>query len=130
MTGGKQRVLVVEDHALVGHGLVALLCRSGLTAAAMTGAALAASVVCGLPRADVVVLDLDLDGGVEGVDWVAPFVAAGTQVLVCTGALDTARLGRCLELGAAAVFPKSRSTEELVAAVLDVLDGRSPMHPC
>jgi len=124
-----RRVLVVEDHALVGHGLVALIRRAGLDAESMTGSALAAGRAGGVPAADVVVLDLDLDGGVDGVDWVAPFVSAGAAVLVCTGAVDRARLGRCLELGAAAVFPKTRSTEQLVAAVLDVLAGGSPMRP-
>lgn len=124
MTG---RVIVVDDHALVGNGLAVLLGGQGVQADFATGRDARAGA--SLAGADVVVLDLDLEDGIDGVELIAPLAASGARVLVCTGETDPVRLGRCLELGAAGVFAKSRPTSELVAAVLDVLADRPCMRP-
>jgi len=123
-------VVVVDDHALVGHGLVLMLAAEGVQASTVTGAELRAwlnspSGAHGV--ADLVVLDLELDEGIDGADFVPTLTERGTTVVVCTGETDPGRRGRCLELGALAVLPKSRPTHVLLAAVLAALDGDDPM---
>jgi two-component system nitrate/nitrite response regulator NarL len=124
MTDG--RVVVVDDHALVGNGLAVLLGRRGVQADFATGRE--AQAGASTAGADVVVLDLDLEDGIDGVDLIGPLAESGARVLVCTGETDPARLGRCLEAGAVGVFAKSRPTAELVAAVLDVVERRPCMR--
>lgn len=125
-----QRVVVVDDHALVGHGLVMMLAAQGIQASTVTGAELRAwlHAPSGMRAiADVVVLDLELDEGINGADFVKTLTERGATVVVCTGETDPGRRGHCLELGALAVLSKSRPTHTLLAAVLTALDGQDPM---
>lgn len=124
------RVVVVDDHALIGHGLVLMLSAQGIQASTVTGAELRAwlHAASGMHAiADVVVLDLELDEGIDGADFVTPLTERGATVVVCTGEPDLGRRGRCLELGALAVLSKSRPTHALLAAVLTALAGDDPM---
>jgi DNA-binding NarL/FixJ family response regulator len=97
--------------------------------AIVTGTELTGLLAAGSLRAEVVVLDLELDDGIDGTDLVAPVCEAGATVLVCTAETARHRLGVCIERGAAGVVSKSQSTEEVLEAIRTALRGESVMRP-
>ena len=73
---------------------------------------------CGQHGPHVVLLDLDLGGGIgDGTALIEPLVEAGARVVILTGSTDDARLGNCLELGAVGVIAKAEPLEFLVEPV-------------
>jgi DNA-binding NarL/FixJ family response regulator len=80
-------------------------------------------------RAHVVVLDLELDNGIDGTDLVAPVCASGATVLICSAETARHRLGACIEQGAVGVVSKLQSTEEALEAIRMALRGEPVMRP-
>jgi DNA-binding NarL/FixJ family response regulator len=124
------RVLIVEDHELlaqsVGFALAGEGCLVRLSTLRGMDEVLAEADE---HRPDVVLLDLDLGGDLgDGVGLIAPLRSRGGQVVVVTGTTSRHRHGLCLEQGALAVLPKSTPFVELVAAVQDAAQGRSPLR--
>lgn len=120
------RVLVVEDHAVVRAGLVALLNTAlGIEvvgAAADAESALAAAVRL---RPDVALLDIDLPGGMDGI---ALAGALTGRVPTCRPLMLTAierpgHLTRALAAGARGYLLKSATPEETADAIRRVAAG-------
>jgi DNA-binding NarL/FixJ family response regulator len=117
------RILVVDDHRLVGESLAAVLSGRGYeTRAARQIGREEILEEAREFQPTVVLLDLQLATGLEGVDLVQPLLDLDTRVLMMTGVSDPAELGRCLEAGAEGVMSKGESFDDLIdqitAAVL------------
>ena len=119
-------VLIVEDHALIGQGLMFALRADGVRAEA----------ICPLRpeevletadriRPDVVLLDLNLGDGVgSGLPFIAPLRQRGATVVILTGSTDRLDLAACLEAGATGLASKSESFDEVLAKVFAAAEGR------
>src|SRR5712692_10388293 len=97
-TGGAD-VVIVEDHLVSGQGLAFALRQEGTSTAIVTGTELTGLLAAGSLRAQVVVLDLELDNDIDGTDLVAPVRATGATVLICSAETARHRLGACVERG-------------------------------
>ncbi len=81
-------------------------------------------------RPAVVLLDLDLGPPLgSGLDLIGPLLAAGATVVMVTGVTDRARLGACLEAGAAGVVSKAVGLPDLLTAVSRAARGESALDP-
>lgn len=128
LQGSSVDVLVVEDHGVTGHAVSVLLEQRGVSATAIDGRALVAGMRSGqLPAARLVLLDLDLDDGIDGVTLVGPLRAAGQEVAVCTGETEPARLGHALADGATALLRKGGPATALIDRVVRLLGDERPV---
>ncbi len=122
------RVLVVEDHELVAASLASVL--SSLGFEVRTDPGIAEASLIGLAaafRPDVVLLDLVLGAsGIDGVDLIGSFSAAGARVVVVSGVTDRLHLGRAARAGAMAIVSKEAPLIELVEAIRGCLAGNPP----
>jgi DNA-binding NarL/FixJ family response regulator len=125
----KRRILLAEDHVLVGEGLRVLL--SGeyeVTGPVRDGRDVIGAVE--RERPDVVMLDLSLPGR-SGLDLIQEIVRAhpGTAVVVVTMHAEHLLAERAFQLGAAGFVPKDSSSSELRWAIETVLAGNRYLSP-
>lgn len=121
----RARILLVEDHALVGEGLRAMLAERHEVAGPVTdGREVVVAVV--RERPDVVLLDLSLPGR-NGLDLIPEIlrVSPETRILVVTMHTEWVMARTALGSGASGFVPKDSSREELEHAIAEVLAGRS-----
>jgi DNA-binding NarL/FixJ family response regulator len=119
------RLLIVEDHALLATSLAFALRQQGLDVETVAGPTTEAVVETVRRLAPVLVL-LDLDLGPSlgsGLNLVKPLMAAGGQVIMMTGVVERARLGACIEAGAVGIVSKTAGFDELVVAVRRAVAG-------
>jgi DNA-binding NarL/FixJ family response regulator len=121
------RVLVVDDHPVVRFGLVGLLSRDFEVVEAATGeqaVALASTV-------DVVLMDLQLGQGIDGVEATLRIRALETppQVVVLTTYDSDADIVRAVEAGAIGYLLKDCAPEELAKAVRTASTGQTVLSP-
>lgn len=119
------RVLIVEDHELLAGTMALALRQQGLEVHAASGPSPEAVVdrACGLAPV-LVLLDLDLGPAMgSGLDLIRPLVAAGARVVMVTGVVDRARLGACIEAGAAGVVSKAVEFAVLIESVQRAVEG-------
>ena len=115
----RPRVLVVDDHALVGHGVALALHAEGMDAEVC--APVSADAV--LERAarlapDVVLLDLlPGDSGVGGVDLIRPLMGLGAAVVAFTGSVDPILLATSVEAGVIGIISKADPFERMLEDV-------------
>lgn len=122
----KTRVVVVDDHAIVRMGLVALLnaqANMEVVGEAKNGE-LGVKAALRL-KPDVVVMDI-LMPVLDGVEATRRIVSAlpGTKVLVLTTSTAAGELAAALEAGATGVIPKTTDNAALLSAVRSVAAGR------
>lgn len=126
---GRTRVLIVEDHELLGQSVALALRADGLDvrrAEDLEASALLATAEEFRP--DIVLLDLQLgESGESGLPLIKPFNEQGASVIVVTGVTDRRRLGECVEAGALGIVTKAESFERLVDAVHDAVASREVM---
>lgn len=123
-------VLLCDDHAVVRAGLLALLSSApgieviGEAASGEEAVALAAAL-----RPDVVLMDLQLGSGIDGVEATRriarPEDPGSPHVLVLTTYDTDADIARALDAGAAGHLLKAERPEELFAAIRAAAEGRS-----
>jgi len=120
------RVMIVDDHPTLIWGLEQLIATQSprmQVVATARGAdeALNQAQAC---RPDVVLLDLELDGGRSGLD-ILPALSRqqNCQVLVLTGERKTAVLDQAVRLGARGVLGKDASAETVIKAIDKVYSG-------
>src|SRR2546428_704485 len=103
-----RRVLLVEDHRMVGETVQAALGVHGFDAV-LSDCVSAADILeeARAHRPQLVVLDLELSGAGHGRDLIRPLMELGATVLVLTGVTDRLELARCLEAGAVGVVSKA-----------------------
>lgn len=125
------RVLVVDDHAMVRAGLIAVLAADGdieVVAQAADGRVAVTEAVAAVP--DVVLMDLSMPV-VDGVDATRNVLAEvpSARVVVLTSFADHDRVRRALEAGAVGYQLKDAEPEALRNAVRAAAEGNVPLDP-
>ena len=121
----KQAVLLVDDHALVRHGLSEIINGEGdlcvFGEAATPEEALAA---VGRARPDLAIVDLGL-GDADGLELVKALLARhpGLPVLVCSMHHESVYAERALRAGARGYVMKQEPNATVLAAIRRVLSG-------
>lgn len=129
--GAVVRVLVVDDHAMFASSVAALLESEPDLEVVGTATDLAtARRRLTADPVDVVLLDQRLPDG-RGVDAILEFkrLSPATKVVMLTGTADDASLVAATEAGCAGFLEKSRSVQELVAAVRAAAAGEVLLSP-
>ena len=126
------RLALVDDHQVVRRGL-----RSYLEAfvditvigEASSGEEALANIEAWLP--DVVVMDLLMPGGIDGIETTRRIrsISPHTQVVVLTAYTDDARVVGALRAGAIGYVRKDADPEILLAAVRAAAQGQSVLDP-
>jgi response regulator RpfG family c-di-GMP phosphodiesterase/DNA-binding CsgD family transcriptional regulator len=122
------RVLIVEDHEAIARGLELLLRREGIEIAGSAGSLADAARLLERREADVVVLDLTLQGE-DGLELLSEAKAGGRRVLLYTGSEDPATVAAARAAGADGVASKTGTPAEFVEAVRAVARGDRYMDP-
>lgn len=123
-----ERVLVIEQHALVAMGLRLALSACGWTVEVVPGEATSADVVALARRfrPRCVLLGMHPTAGAnEALALVAPMVEVGARVLVLTAERRRLVLAECLEAGAAGWIGITASFDEVEGALRELVAGGS-----
>jgi DNA-binding NarL/FixJ family response regulator len=121
------RVAIVDDHPIVTDGVVANLRADPEIEIAGTGASAEDAVaLAGAQHPDVMILDLEL-GGRSGLDAIAGIKAASpaTRIVVFSAYAGEERVASAFERGADSYVLKGTSSDELVAVIRAVAEGRT-----
>ncbi|MCX5397885.1 response regulator transcription factor [Streptomyces sp. NBC_00102] len=155
MTRRTVRVLVCDDHAVVRAGLLALLgSEPDLDVVGEAGSGEEAVVLAARLDPDVVLMDLQLGPGIDGVEATRRITAAaaagarrpdahgpadglgdrtgdarGPHVLVLTTYDTDADITRAIGAGATGYLLKAERPEELFAAIRAAAEGRTTLSP-
>ena len=125
------RVLVVDDHPLVRHGLLALLgaVEDIDVVGAVEDGTLAAAAVAER-GCDVVLMDLSMPG-LDGVEATRAVLARApdVKVVVLTSTAEPERILAALEAGATGYVLKDAEPDDVVRAVRDAAAGHAPLSP-
>ncbi|WP_282797264.1 response regulator [Streptomyces sp. CC224B] len=128
------RLLVCDDHAVVRAGLLALLGSApGIEVCGEAGSGEEAVALAAKLRPDVVLMDLQLGPGMDGVEATRRIAAAAAggppHVLVLTTYDTDADVTRAVEAGATGYLLKAERPEELFAAIHAAAQGRTALSP-
>ncbi|MFP3992438.1 response regulator transcription factor [Streptomyces sp. E11-3] len=127
------RILVCDDHTVVRAGLLALLGSTpDIEVVAEAGTGEEAVALAAKLTPDVVLMDLQLGAGIDGVEATHRITAAGTpgpRVLVLTTYDTDADITRAIEAGATGYLLKAERPEELFAAIHAAAEGRTTLSP-
>ncbi len=126
------RLLLCDDHAVVRAGLRALLSSAdGMEVVGEAGNGEEALAVAARVRPDVVLMDLQLGGGMDGVTATRHLSSDGGEacprVLVLTMFDTDADITRTIGAGATGHLLKAERPEELFAAIRDAAAGRTAL---
>ena len=126
------QIVLVDDHRVVRRGLRSLLEAFpdlNVIGEVSSGEALLEQVEAWLP--DVVVMDLLLPGGMDGIEATRRVraITPHTQVVVLTAYTDEARVVAALRAGAIGYVRKEAAPEVLLAAVRAAALGQSMLDP-
>ena len=126
------RLALVDDHHVVRRGLRSYLeafTDITIVGEASSGEEALANVEAWLP--DVVVMDLLMPGGIDGIETTRRIrsITPHTQVVVLTAYTDDARVVGALRAGAIGYVRKDAEPEVLLAAVRAAARGRSMPDP-
>ncbi|MCK7622270.1 response regulator transcription factor [Streptomyces sp. RS10V-4] len=126
--GRRVRLLLCDDHAVVRAGLLALLsAEPGIDVVGEAATGEEALAVAAKERPDVVLMDLSLGPGMDGIEATRRLVAEvpGTRVLVLTTYDTDADVTRAVHVGATGYLLKAERPEELFAAIRAAAEGRA-----
>ncbi|WP_431045436.1 response regulator [Streptomyces sp. P1-3] len=127
------RILLCDDHAVVRAGLRALLGSApGIEVVGEAGHGEEAVTMAAVLRPDVVLMDLQLGAGINGIEATRRIAAAGPgtpHVLVLTTYDTDADITRAIEAGATGYLLKAERPEELFAAIRAAAAGRTALSP-
>ena len=125
------RVMLVDDHSMVRHGLQQLLDGvADLEVVASTSDGGQAANLAREHSPDVVLMDLQMPT-VDGVVATRSIVAEvpDARVVVLTSFSDRERIVAALDAGAVGYLLKDAEPEELVSGIRAAARGESPLHP-
>lgn len=126
------RILLCDDHAVVRAGLLALLGSApDIEVVGEAGSGEEAVAMAGHLRPDVVLMDLQLGPGIDGVEATRRIAGSGSgvHVLVLTTYDTDADITRAIEAGATGYLLKAERPEELFAAIHSAAQGRTTLSP-
>ncbi|MGI5380406.1 response regulator [Streptomyces sp. CA-251387] len=125
------RILVCDDHAVVRAGLLALLDSApGIEVVGEAGSGEEALALAAQLAPDVVLMDLQLGEGIDGVETTRRLTSspgAGVHVLVLTTYDTDADITRAIEAGATGYLLKAERPDELFAAIHAAAQGRTAL---
>ena len=123
------RLLLCDDHAVVRAGLRALLASAdGIEVVGEAGSGEEALAMAARLHPDVVLMDLQLGEGMDGVTATRRLTAEGaTRVLVLTMFDTDADITRAIEAGATGYLLKAERPDELFAAIRSAAFGRTAL---
>ncbi|MFF9685494.1 response regulator [Streptomyces sp. NPDC014623] len=127
------RILLCDDHTVVRAGLLALLGgEPGIEVVGEAGSGEEAVALAARLGPDVVLMDLQLGPGIDGVEATRRITAAGAgtaNVLVLTTYDTDADITRAIEAGATGYLLKAERPEELFSAIRAAAQGRTTLSP-
>jgi len=126
------RLLVCDDHAVVRAGLLALLASAGdIEVVGAAGIGEEAVALAAKLRPQVVLMDLQLGDGIDGVEATSRIAGrpGAPYVLVLTTYDTDADINRAIAAGATGYLLKAERPEELFAAIHAAAQGRTTLSP-
>ncbi|MFF4168834.1 response regulator [Streptomyces sp. NPDC001744] len=124
------RILLCDDHAVVRAGLLALLGSTpDIDVVGEAGSGEEAVAMAAKLKPDVVLMDLQLGPGIDGVEATRRIAPTGVHVLVLTTYDTDADITRAIGAGATGYLLKAERPEELFAAVHAAAQGRTALSP-
>ncbi|MEU9095064.1 response regulator transcription factor [Streptomyces sp. NPDC048428] len=126
------RILLCDDHAVVRAGLLALLgSEPDIQVVGEAGSGEEAVALAARLTPDVVLMDLQLGKGIDGVEATRRIVSGtdDAHVLVLTTYDTDADITRAIEAGATGYLLKAERPEELFAAIRSAAEGRTTLSP-
>ncbi|WP_030221168.1 response regulator [Streptomyces bikiniensis] len=124
------RILLCDDHAVVRAGLLALLGSTpDIDVVGEAGSGEEAVAMAAKLKPDVVLMDLQLGSGIDGVEATRRIAPTGVHVLVLTTYDTDADITRAIEAGATGYLLKAERPEELFAAIHAAAQGRTALSP-
>ncbi|GAA2484035.1 response regulator transcription factor [Streptomyces gobitricini] len=122
------RILLCDDHAVVRAGLLALLGSApGIEVVGEAGSGEEAVAMAAKLKPDVVLMDLQLGPGLDGVEATRRIASAEVRVLVLTTYDTDADVTRAIGAGATGYLLKAERPEELFAAIHAAAQGRAAL---
>lgn len=121
------RILIVDDHQLAREGLKAVLAGPDIEIVDMAASGEDAVEQVRLHQPDIVLMDIRLGAGIDGLEATRQIVALGlgTRVLMLTLHEMPAYVREALAAGAAGYILKDAAIAELKAAIAQVRAGQS-----
>ncbi|KOG25441.1 response regulator transcription factor [Streptomyces wedmorensis] len=124
------RILLCDDHVVVRAGLLALLGSTpDIEVVGEAGSGEEAVAMAAKLKPDVVLMDLQLGAGIDGVEATRRIAPTGVHVLVLTTYDTDADITRAIEAGATGYLLKAERPEELFAAIHSAAQGRTALSP-
>ncbi|MFF9076680.1 response regulator [Streptomyces sp. NPDC014735] len=124
------RILLCDDHVVVRAGLLALLgSEPDIEVVGEAGSGEEAVALAAKLTPDVVLMDLQLGEGIDGVEATRRISATGVHVLVLTTYDTDADITRAIGAGATGYLLKAERPEELFAAIRSAAQGRTTLSP-
>ncbi|ORT58851.1 response regulator transcription factor [Streptomyces sp. CB03238] len=122
------RILLCDDHAVVRAGLLALLGSApGIEVVGEAGSGEEAVAMAAKLKPDVVLMDLQLGPGIDGVEATRRIASPDVRVLVLTTYDTDADVTRAIGAGATGYLLKAERPEELFAAIHAAAEGRTAL---
>jgi DNA-binding NarL/FixJ family response regulator len=124
------RILLCDDHAVVRAGLLALLgSEPDIEVVGEAGSGEEAVAMAAKLRPDVVLMDLQLGAGMDGVEATRQISPTGVHVLVLTTYDTDSDITRAIAAGATGYLLKAERPEDLFTAVRSAAQGRTTLSP-
>ncbi|MBT2525470.1 response regulator transcription factor [Streptomyces sp. ISL-99] len=124
------RILLCDDHVVVRAGLLALLgSEPDIEVVGEAGSGEEAVALAAKLSPDVVLMDLQLGTGIDGVEATRRIAPTGVHVLVLTTYDTDADITRAIEAGATGYLLKAERPEELFTAIRSAAQGRTTLSP-
>lgn len=129
--GPTHKILIVDDHPIVRHGLRELIDEAvDMTVCAEAGTAEDAIELVRNHRPDAAVIDLSLENG-NGLELIKQIRSTGLNTRMLVASVHDERLyaQRALHAGAMGYLSKSEGTENIVHALQQILRGKIFLSP-
>ncbi|GHA96584.1 MULTISPECIES: response regulator [Streptomyces] len=124
------RILLCDDHTVVRAGLLALIgSEPDIEVVGEAGSGEEAVALTARLRPDVVLMDLQLGPGIDGVEATRRIAGQDVHILVLTTYDTDADITRAIEAGATGYLLKAERPEELFAAIRAAAQGRTTLSP-
>lgn len=125
------RVLLIDDHPVVRAGLRSIVESRGFTVVGEASTGEEALATTSALRPDVVLCDLRLGAGIDGVETTAALrrMPDAPAVLILTTFDHDAQIIRALEAGAAGYLLKDVDNDTIARAIIDAASGAMVLTP-